>query len=301
MMQLGEKEEIIDGYKVSSEMKKIWMIEIDLLKHFIDVCEKNNIRYFLADGSLLGAVRHKGFIPWDNDIDIAVPRSDYNKLLQIASQEFSYPYFFQSAYSDRYYLRLHSQLRRSDTTAILYSEKDAARFNQGIFIDIFPLDGCAPDKKAEKRQDKKIMRYNNISNILIPSWYIQNSLIKWMQKRIASIVSIWFSEKRKKLFFHNAEEIVSKYSSDDNPKLSYVFWPESKDIPREIFYGNDSEITYIDFEGIKVAAPNNWHKYLCIKFGTDYMTPKQIAATHSDVLFDTEKSFSEYLRVKVEK
>ena len=83
--------------------------------------------------------------------------------------------------------------------------------------------------------------------------------------------------------------------------MSYVFWPESKDIPREIFYGNDSEITYIDFEGIKVAAPNNWHKYLCIKFGTDYMTPKQIAATHSDVLFDTEKSFSEYLRVKVEK
>ena len=89
-------EEIRDGYKVSREMKKIWAVELDLLNELNRVCNKHNIRCMAWAGTMLGAIRHKGFIPWDDDIDIMLFRDDYEKLCEIAPSEFTYPYFFQT-------------------------------------------------------------------------------------------------------------------------------------------------------------------------------------------------------------
>ena len=86
--------EVRCGYEVSAKMKKIWAVELDLLAKFIDVCNKHELNYFVDGGTLLGAVRHKGFIPWDDDVDVIMPREDYDKLFEIAAQEFQYPYFF---------------------------------------------------------------------------------------------------------------------------------------------------------------------------------------------------------------
>ena len=134
------EEEYRDGFLVSSQMKKVWAVELDLLAEFDRVCKKYNISYSLDSGSLLGAIRHKGFIPWDDDIDIIITRPNYNKLLDIVlkNNEFKEPYFFQCAYTDKNYIRGHAQLRNSDTTGILKSEVNCdCVFNQGIFIDIF--------------------------------------------------------------------------------------------------------------------------------------------------------------------
>ena len=295
MIKNGLEEEIIDGYTVSSKMKKVWNVELDLLKQFISVCERYNIRYFLADGSLLGAVRHKGFIPWDDDIDIAVPREDYNKLLSISAEAFSYPYFFQSAYSDEFYIRWHSQLRRSDTTAILKSENGVAKFNQGIFLDIFPLDGCAPNSKAEKKQDKSIRRFNKIFELLLPAWFFANPIVKSGQKLIAEISSLFLNFERKKKLFKKADALISKYSTGQETMLSYLFWPKTVDIPREIYFGTNDNTEFLEFEGIKVQVPYDYHTYLRIKFGDDYMTPRQVANVHGNIIFDTEKSYLEYI------
>ena len=94
------EEELRSGYLVSSKMKKIWAVQLDLLEQIKHVCSRYHLTYYADSGTLLGAVRHKGYIPWDDDIDIVMKRSDYNKLIEIAPIEFKKPYFLQSAHSE---------------------------------------------------------------------------------------------------------------------------------------------------------------------------------------------------------
>ena len=91
-------EEIRDDYVVSSQMKQVWAVELDLLNKILEVCKKYNIKIIASGGTLLGAVRHKGFIPWDDDIDLMMMRDQYDKLCDVAEKEFKYPYFFQTEY-----------------------------------------------------------------------------------------------------------------------------------------------------------------------------------------------------------
>ena len=86
-MNINMQDEYIDGYFVSSKTKKIWNIELDMLKLLDDICKKYSLKYFVGYGTLLGAVRHKGFVPWDDDIDVFMLRDDYNKLARIAPAE----------------------------------------------------------------------------------------------------------------------------------------------------------------------------------------------------------------------
>ena len=137
------------GYTIPATMKRVWAVELDLLEKLQDVCARHGLRYFACGGTLLGAIRHKGFIPWDDDIDVVMFREDYEKLLEIAPLEFTEPYFFQTAFNDQKYSRGHAQLRNSNTTAILHTEKGCYTFNQGIFLDIFPLDAVPDDPAAQ--------------------------------------------------------------------------------------------------------------------------------------------------------
>ena len=89
-------EEIRYGYTITRQMKEVWAVELDLLNKLLEVCKKHNISVFASGGTMLGAVRHKGFIPWDDDIDMMMFREDYEKLCLVAPLEFRYPYFFQT-------------------------------------------------------------------------------------------------------------------------------------------------------------------------------------------------------------
>lgn len=93
------KEENRDGYIVSALMKKVWAVELDLLSELDRVCKKYNIKYYAAFGTLLGAVRNKGFIPWDDDIDVCMLRDDYAKFKEVAKNEFGGKYYYQDWYN----------------------------------------------------------------------------------------------------------------------------------------------------------------------------------------------------------
>ena len=122
-------------------LRKLQRTELKILDEFVRVCEKNGLRYYLIGGTLLGAIRHGGFIPWDDDIDVWMPREDYDRLAEIWESEASPRFFFQCPETDPNYYLTYTKIRLNGTE--IYEERFRnASFRKGIFIDVFPLDPC---------------------------------------------------------------------------------------------------------------------------------------------------------------
>lgn len=128
-------------------LNKLWKVQTDILDEIVRVCERHHLRYFMMYGTLIGAVRHGGFIPWDDDLDIMMPRKDYQAFLQFAKTELSPEYFLQCDETEDGYWLNFSKVRKNNT---LFEEPSAKlmgkNMNKGIFVDIFPFDSVAdPD------------------------------------------------------------------------------------------------------------------------------------------------------------
>lgn len=153
---MNMEDEVICGHLVTAEDKKRNKVFLDMLVEFDALCKRNGLRYFMFYGGLLGAVRHKGFIPWDDDIDVVLPREDYNKLYFASNEELGvkYPYSVQNAVNDENCLQPLIRFRRSDMTSIKNNEyqaiisgdeKETKRldYDMGMEICVFPLNDFA--------------------------------------------------------------------------------------------------------------------------------------------------------------
>ena len=144
------EEEIRCGYRVPPNIKKVWAIELDLYREFSRICDENNLAYFTDGGTTLGAVRHNGFIPWDDDLDVCLPRDSYEKLKKL-STAFKEPYFFQNVYTDSEYGYSFMRLMNENTTVVL-DAYSYSKFKHGICIDIFPLDKVTQEDYLPRRE-----------------------------------------------------------------------------------------------------------------------------------------------------
>ena len=151
------REETRLGFHVTKDRKKIWAVGLDLLIMFDKFCKEKGLTYYIMFGTLLGAVRHQGFIPWDDDIDVVMPRSDYEKLIH-NNDPFPYPYFLQTPDTDKSYCQSHAKIRNSMTTAF-NRITGYEGFNQGMFLDVFQLDNYIIEGGRE--------RYNRIKQLCI--------------------------------------------------------------------------------------------------------------------------------------
>ena len=145
------EKEVRCGYEVSEKLKKIWAVQMDLLQHLLDICKKYQINVQVFIGTLLGAVRHKGMIPWDDDIDVAMARPDFEKFCKVAPKELQGQYFFQTALSDRKFFLGFGRLRNSLTTGVI-TDNESCDYNNGIYIDVYVLDGLSDSKILNKIQ-----------------------------------------------------------------------------------------------------------------------------------------------------
>ncbi|SEW03062.1 lipopolysaccharide cholinephosphotransferase [Prevotella sp. khp7] len=276
------------GYLVSHEMKKVWAVELDLLRQLIEVCQRENLRMWVDGGTLLGAVRHQGFIPWDDDIDVCMPRPDYDRLTAISGQVFKEPYFYQNAYTDKDYFAGHAQLRNSRTAAIRPSASFNP-FNQGIFIDIFVLDGV-PEEETERRRVWKasrrmqhFLKAKNL-NILISGRWLQ--VFRKIQSRRAVSKTGWTS------LYRQAEDQLRLASFDESKEVAEIsFSAYDIVLDRHIF----DDTVWLDFEDMKVPAPSGYDQLLRTQYGENYMTPIQTGNYHGELVFDTERSYVELL------
>lgn len=122
-------------------LKEAQAIMLSILKEVDRICEKHGIKYFLEGGTLLGAIRHEGFIPWDDDLDISMLREDYERFIQVASKELSDEFFLQTMETDPYYNIYHIPLKvRHNGSIFIEDQEDKEKYHNGIYIDIFPID-----------------------------------------------------------------------------------------------------------------------------------------------------------------
>lgn len=145
-------------------------VELELLKEFIRICENLELSYFAVQGTLLGAVRHKGFIPWDDDIDVGMPRTDYEVFVERAPELLPEYYFLQTFHTDPEFYHCFGKLRDNRTTFIENTACKLKRMNQGIFIDIFPFDYYPENRLAAHLFEIKkcVLRYRLRSKFYIP-------------------------------------------------------------------------------------------------------------------------------------
>ena len=275
-----------NGYLISEEMKQVWQVEVDLLEHLILVCKEHDLRMWVDGGTLLGAVRHQGFIPWDDDLDVCMPRTDYDRLIALGNAVFSYPYFLQSAYSEDDYFRGHAQLRRSDTTAIRSSESYRS-FNQGIFVDIFPLDGVDPDERRRKQTLRQIHKvYKKLKSIHLNILYSG----RWGQ--IFRQIGSRMKARRigRENWFRTTEDLLRQHPVDECEQWAELaFSRDSIIFDRHIF----DQTVWMPFEDLQVPVPGGYDLFLRTQYGDSYMTPHQIGNYHGELVFDTAHSYTE--------
>ena len=145
-------------------IKKEWNAAIlDILKTFISICHTHNLRYYCCAGTAIGAVRHHGMIPWDDDIDVIMPRPDYDRFLEIARHEYFGNYEVVTPYNNERYPLYFSKLVNKNTTLIEEKERPCII---GLFVDIFPLDATADDVEQAKALQRKYVKHINCLNAI---------------------------------------------------------------------------------------------------------------------------------------
>lgn len=279
------------GYQITAEAKRLWAVELELLRELDRVCKKLDLKYFLDSGTLLGAIRDGHFIPWDDDIDVIMLREDYNKLVEDAGKSFGNDYFFQCAYTDTLYFRGHAQLRKKGTCAMLPYEAKHVKFDQGIFIDIFVLDGIAPSKEELKEQFRQKEKYSKLLQLLSnPS---SPNKIKMAIKMLLAVPC--------KLVHHNVvnfyakyEKICSKYEGSEYVDKIMFRREYSKVIYQKKEWYADS--VNVGFEGEQFPVPVGYDAVLKSYYGENYMIPSKAPSMHGGLIIDVDRSYKEVLK-----
>ncbi len=273
-------------------LENLHKIELDMLEQFINICNKENLQYYVLGGTMLGTVRHKGFIPWDDDIDVAMPRKDYEKFLNIAQKYLSKNLFLQTYITDKEAPWNYAKIRNSETTFIEKSIKHL-NINHGCFIDVFPLDYCSTNKIK-----KSVFNFYNYILRLRIRFDKPNANLPIYKKIIRKIISITLKfiypnitcamQKRDSLFKSVKESsLLANYCG---------FWGEREIVPTN-WYGKGIDM---EFENLTVKVPNHYDKWLTQVYG-DYMKlppkEKQVSNHYANInIIDLENSYTKYIK-----
>lgn len=276
------------GLLVTAEMKAVWAVELTLLARFDAVCRRHGLTYFAGGGTLLGAVRHGGFIPWDDDIDLFLPRRDYDRLLAVGEVAFLPPCFLQTAYNDVNYSRGHAQLRMDGTTAILEGERGRYVFHQGIFIDVFPLDAVPDDPAAQAAQRRRLARWNRLlaATVRYPGSPHKTPLKTAVHRVLSLIPYRWI--------YRRMEAECKRYEGRPTARVGLLSFAPQSDrwvMPRRCFDG----AAYLPFEYTRIPVPVDFDTILSTAYG-DYLTPQRAPTYHAGAFFDPHRDYREYLR-----
>ena len=241
-------------------------LELMILKDFIKICEENGLNYYMYAGSLLGTIRHKGFIPWDDDLDVAMFREDFEKFKKIFSSLNSSKYELLSNELNEDYFYYFAKLMLKDTR---FEEEwiDQLNFHIGINIDIFVLDDISDNKFSRKYQIWKSFLYNRLliaSNLKLDNLSFILKLISYILQGISKLFRLTNSKIMKKSL-----KFLSKYSNKDS-ECVFDISATLKEYPLIFKKSDFGEGVKVDFEDAKVNVPEKYDEILSNLYG-DYM------------------------------
>lgn len=267
------------------EINKIWETEIEILDFFDKVCRKNGLRYSLAYGTLLGAIRHKGFIPWDDDIDVIMPRKDYEKLLEIWKIQSSDKYLIQSYKTDLDYTNNFAKIRKNHTTFLQNEYEKNKKYHKGIFIDVFPIDRVASNKLSQTIQYMACA-----INLLYTKDYTSGK--KGFMHLIEKSFLLLNKQKKRKILF-KAEKIIKYWNKKSNNDMFSCCTIECcrKYYPADLF----EQLQLRDFNGKKYYTVKDFDTVLKTDYG-DYMKlppNEEQKWKHHPLLISFDKNYEE--------
>jgi lipopolysaccharide cholinephosphotransferase len=288
------KEEVRGGILVDAKRKQLWAVMLDILEVFLAICEKHQLRYFAIDGTLLGAVRHRGFIPWDDDVDIGMPRKDYERFLEVAPAMLPAHLALTNKRNERGNPHLYfSRIRNGNTTHITKFAQDC-NINHGIFIDIFPKDGLPNGKKGRQFLDhlvllRRLDRKYRTSWQDCPTWRSKMLLLPFRLLRLFAGPDF---------FYFRQEKWICKYDFDRSD-LAFHFW---HGIDPQAIHDKHcfDEYVLLDFEHLKLRCPAGYDKHLKDKYG-DYMQYPPVderRGFHESVVIDCDRPYTDYWPVR---
>lgn len=287
------EEEVRDAFCISSMMKKAWAVELEVLSHVSQICRKYELPYYAVYGSLLGAVRHKGYIPWDDDIDIALKRKDYIKLLKLLPLELPEGYFVNSYYT----CDTHRQPWASvvNTEYILRDKEKIKQFWGCPYvcgIDIFPLDFLPVDSQEDDM-------YMNMYKIVFGvarcfEQYAESGELNQYVSQIEQLCNVKLSKDgslhRQLLLL--ADQLAGLYQEDECEELTLITSRLDRN-NRAFKFSKDwfDQTCDVSFENITISIPNEYDKILKVFYGEDYMVPIQCNCGHIYPFYGVQQQF----------
>lgn len=252
----------------NAELRRLQLAELDLFKVFVEICENNQLRYFLDGGTLLGAVRHQGFIPWDEDMDIGMPRKDYDKLCEIANDCVPEGYFFQTFFSDPNYPNPYAKLIKKGTI-LVEQVSERSKMQGGIYIDILPFDNF-PERLSQRLLQGipiELFRHLLVAKHQFCPWKAmtgKNRVYKFIEYAFFYPLSYFFSHNWLATHY---DHILKKYNNEITTKVKE---PDRRYGKVTVPYECATDFIKLEFEDNMYCCPQNYDEFLKQLYG-DYM------------------------------
>ena len=266
--------EIRDGFYVENMMKKAWAAQLEVLNEVDKICRQYDIKYFADWGTLLGAIRHKGFVPWDDDMDITMKRQDYIRFCQIVQQQ----------QGEIEIINVHTDSDWTDMLSrvingriINYNPEHMKKYHGFPYIagiDIFPLDYVAPTKEEDELQCNMISIVGSFADVVRRADTSQEEKVQ-VKKEIENLCGVKFNdtEPLSAQLLKLTERLAMMYSEEESHAVALMgdhAGPRPLDVYPKEYY---SESIYVPFEYTTIPVPIGYENILKRKYGEDYMIP----------------------------